>query len=243
MKKLFLSLSLIFLFNSYQVSFAADTACDRTLLTSVGGKKIYKGNAAVFYQSGMGIDADGAPKAYHPTNDGDGRDYKANGYPWGIVRVKGKDYIQGQNDPAPGFYVSTTSLEDKSKKETDPARYVNSEEIPYIVLPPKVKTGGGINLGDLAMVMNKKNAQTSYAIFADVGPGDKIGEGSIALAKKLGINESPKKGGTSDDVVYIVFPNSGDRKPKSLEDINSKGEELFTKWGGIEKLNACFPTR
>jgi hypothetical protein len=222
---------------------SAQPDCNKTLVVSVGGKSVYKLNdkSAVFYRADLEVDADGSPKAYHPTNNKIALDYKANGYPWAIVFVGKKPYIQGPNDPAPGFYVSKTSLEDIAKKATDPGRYVNSEEIPYIVLPPAVMKKASIKKGDLAVVINKGNGKSSYAIFADVGPKSKIGEGSIALAKALGINKNPKTGGPHADVIYLVFPGSGDGKPKPIDEINSKGAELFTTWGGMGQINACFP--
>jgi hypothetical protein len=252
MKRLYLTLPIMLLLSPFQISPAlstpAITSCEKVLLVTVGNhENVYKLNdkSALFYRADLNIDADGSPRAYHPTNDKDALDYKANGYPWGVVLLRKKPpiqpYIQNQDDPAPGFYVSTTSLEDTTKKETDPSRYVNSEKIPYIVLPPSVMKSGGVKKGDLAVVINKKNGKSSYAIFADVGPKTKIGEGSIALAKNLEINKNPKTGGPTADVIYVVFPSSGDGKLKSLDEINGKGAELFTAWGGIEQVTTCFP--
>ncbi len=220
--------------------------CNKVVVAQVGKSKpksVYKlkEKTAIFFRGDLAVDADGAPKAYHPTDDKIALDYKANGFPWAVVRVDGKPWIQGPNDPAPGYYVSKTSLEDKTKNETDPLRYVNAEEIPYIVLPPVVKKKCEIKLGDLAVVINKQKGKSSYAIFADIGPKDKLGEGSIALANALEVKKNPKTGGPSVKLIYIVFPGSGDGKPKSLEEINSKGAELFMAWGGMEQVSACFP--
>ena len=90
------------------------------------------------------------------------------------------------DDPAPGFYVSSTSLQDKTKDRTDPLRYVDATQIPYIVLPSAVRTNLGAQLGDFAVVINSQSGQLAEAIFADIGPWGKIGEGSIALANNLG---------------------------------------------------------
>jgi hypothetical protein len=89
----------------------------------------------------MMIDADGAYRAYHPANKG--LDFLANGGKpgnwWALVTENGKPsgtpVVQGPADPAPGFYISTTSLEDPAFGRKDPRRYVDSESIPYIVLP------------------------------------------------------------------------------------------------------------
>src|SRR6266498_809462 len=45
-----------------------------------------------------------------------------------------------------------------------------------------------------------------YAVFADEGPKNIIGEASYATAKALGINPDPSNGGTDSGVTYIVFP-------------------------------------
>ncbi|MCF0049006.1 glycoside hydrolase family 75 protein [Dyadobacter sp. LJ53] len=111
----------------------------------------------------------------------------------------GTPIVQTAQDPAPGYYSSPTSLADKTKKIQDPNRYVDSQEIPYIAIPSKFSTQ--FKLGDIALVVNKKNNLKCYTIFADVGPSNKIGEGSINLAKELQISGNPKTGGPVADVV------------------------------------------
>jgi hypothetical protein len=71
-----------------------------------------------------------------------------------------------------------------------------------IVLP----SGGsaGAKLGDLAVVFNGKNGKIVNAIYADVGPSNKIGEGSIALAEALAIPSSPRTGGVSSGVILCT---------------------------------------
>ena len=217
--------------------------CDKVTVASVGGSKpIFKlkDKSALFFQADLAVDADGAPRAYHPTNDKIALDFKANGFPFAVVHVNGKPHIQGPGDPAPGFFVSTTSLEDKTKVVTDPRRYVNSEVIPYVVLPPALVGNGKAKLGDLAVVINKKKGKSTFAIFADIGPKTKLGEGSIALAAALEVKKNPKTGGPVVDLIYIVFPGSGNGKPRSLDEINGNGQASFAEFGGMEQVNACF---
>ena len=79
-------------------------------------------SSAFFYESGLMIDADGAYHAYHPDNKS-GRDYLGNaGRPgnwWALVTDNGKPsgnpVIQSKSDPAPGFYVTSTTLQDSTK--------------------------------------------------------------------------------------------------------------------------------
>jgi hypothetical protein len=223
--------------------------CNKQDLLDVGNIHVWTllGNTAFFYISGMAIDADGAPKAYHP--DGrSGLDALANaGHPgnwWALVTdngdPSGNPVIQQANDPAPGFYISMTSLQDKTKDVRDPHRYVDSTVIPYIVLPSAVTRKTRAKLGDFAVVVNKKTWKTAYAIFADGGPPNKLGEGSMALADALDIPSNPRRGGASGDVIYVVFPGSGNGKPRSVQEINDEGENLINQWGGIPQLKECF---
>lgn len=173
------------------------------------------------------LDADGSPRAYAPIyteRDEDGNrekidpplkalDYLANageeGNWYGVAtNKKGLPYRQGPSDPYPGYFVSTTALEDSQYAASDPRRYVDSEKVPYIVLP-----GGsagfkawGVKLGAKGRATNQKNGKSVDIIFGDIGPAKKIGEASIACADALGIASNPKKGGTDDKIIlYEVY--------------------------------------
>ena len=78
------------------------------LLATIGGVKVRrgKGESAFYFFTGMSIDADGAPKAYHPNGSPPGLDDLANaGHPgnwWGmIVTLGGTPVVQRAGDPAP----------------------------------------------------------------------------------------------------------------------------------------------
>lgn len=89
---------------------------------------------------------------------------------------------------------------------------VNAETTKYFVLPLQKYQQFGVRLGDIAAV--RYNDQVRFAVFADVGPHQKLGEGSMALAASLGINPNPRNGGTHrPEVEYIVFPGSGNGRP------------------------------
>ena len=195
--------------------------------------------SAFYFDAGMTIDADGAPNAYNPQNTGLD-DLKNAGEPgnWeGLAQDKdGNHYVQGPNDPFPGFYVSCTSLTDRDKNDSDPSKYVDASKIPYIVLPREVVRQGSAHIGDLAVVFNLRNGRNSYAIFADVGT---MGEGSVALAKRLGIDPDAREGGTRGPIRYLVFPGSGNGRPRALDEIMRATGKLFQEWGGAEQLNAC----
>jgi hypothetical protein len=99
----------------------------------------------------------------------------------------------------------------------------------------------GAELGDFGVVMDTQNERLSAAIFADLGPRDHVGEGSIALAEKLGLYSGPRRGGTNQGIAYLVFRGSGDGRPKSSEAIHSRTMEIFKAWGGEERLRSCLP--
>src|SRR6266404_5074222 len=220
------------------------------LLKRIGYSNIYtvrNNDSAFFYEAGFMIDADGAYHAYHPDNRS-GLDYLGNaGRPgdwWALVtsngKSSGKPVIQSESHPAPGFYISTTSLEDSSKDKDDPRRYVDAESVNFFVLPGKL--GLGTKLGDFGVVIRPDQNDYDYAIYADVGPASKIGEASIALADALGIPSSPKSGGTGHGIIYIVFPGSRQGWPLSQAEIDQYAATLFAKWGGLDKAKDCFPS-
>ena len=212
-------------------------------LPTIGGVRLRRkaGETAFFYAAGMTIDADGAPRAYHPNGSPPGLDDLANaGEPgnwWALVTdANGEPLVQRRGDPAPGFFVSTTALEDSSQPRTSPRRYVNSSTIPFVVLPSRALEGTGTRLGDFASVWNRREEKLAHGIVADIGPRGRIGEGSIALARALGIDASPTSGGQSADVVYVVFPGSGNRRPRPLPEIKAEAARLFAAWGGTDRV-------
>jgi len=208
------------------------------VLAVIGGVRVFQDGGAVFWKHGLNVDADGAPRAYSPV-PGRGLDYLADaGHPgnwWGIVTSNGspsgKPIVQGESDPAPGFYVSDTSLHDPSYPRTNPERWVDASRIPFIVLPEGRGNFGGA-LGDFAAVMNLKTGKIAYAIAADEGPKNKIGEGSVALARALRVPSSAKHGGVGDGIAYIFFPGSGNGRPRSQGEIDREGARLFRNFGG-----------
>jgi hypothetical protein len=111
---------------------------------------------------------------------------------------------------------------------------VDAEKVPYFVLPGNFFQQQGIRLGDIAAVVYK--GRVEFAILADIGPTTKIGEGSIALSRSLG-NEPVINGtvqnGIDEDVVYIVFPGSGNGTPQTVDAVRVKGRKLFSDLGGI----------
>lgn len=201
-------------------------------------------SGAVIFETGMAVDADGAPNAYAPNDRGLDRLANARrGHHWvGIATDShGRPFVQKRGRYR-GYYVSTTSLENAEIQDSaDPRKYVNATKIPYIVLPPEVAGRFDIALGDMAVVINERNGMAAYAIFADVGPQHQLGEGSVALAKALGLPSDPRYDTTDGGLLYMIFPGSGlgPGKLRTLREIHEETAALYEGWGGKEQLQAC----
>jgi hypothetical protein len=178
---------------------------------------------------GLAIDADGAPNAYGP--NGQGLDALANaGKPgnwWALATRNGEPIVQGPSDPAPGFYVSMTALQEPDRPEGSPSRYVDSSNVPYVVVPPDVLKKRGVRLGDFVAVFNDDNGRSAYAIVADIGPAGKFGEGSMALAEALGVPSNPRRGGVAAGIRYVFYPRSGNGRPRTRDEIEREGDRLY----------------
>ena len=179
-----------------------------SILCSVGGIPIFQNsNGEVYFTSKAAIDADGGLHAYNSSNTGldDISDAK-NGSQWvGIATDrKGIPYKDIQS-----YYISTTSYQWSQYQIDDHRRYVDSETIPYIVVPPQVRVlAKGVVMGCKVIITNTLNGKSINAVVADTGPKNKIGEISICAAKLLGINSSPKNGGEDFNVIkYRLFPD------------------------------------
>jgi hypothetical protein len=222
------------------------SACQaQPLNVDLQGRKlaVHTSSGAVFFSAGMQIDADGAPNAYGPNNTG--LDYTANaknGDRWVGVATdsSGRPVVQ-RSGHYRGLYVSQTTLRKEGASVTSPRTYVNASKIPFIALPPEFTQQFGVSLGDFAVVVNSANGKRAYAIYADVGPNGKIGEGSIALARTLGIDAKPRRGGVSSGISYLVFPKSGlgQGRLRTVGEINASASRLFKQWGGDQRLRVC----
>jgi hypothetical protein len=87
---------------------------------------------------------------------------------------------------------------------------LNSDVDRYIVVPPVIcQSVADIVLGAKAMVTNRRNGITCAAVVGDIGPKNKDGEISIALAKALNINPDPVRGGEDSAVIeYLIYPGT-----------------------------------
>lgn len=177
----------------------------------------------MYFTADADIDADcangqnGKPVAYRA--DDMGTEQLANGgmridggravcaNPWARdIVILGAD-----NEPkvfAGGVIASTTWYRHPGKAADDPNAYVDAESVPYIVVPPLVvQRTVGVVRGSKARVT--WNGKCVDCVVADKGPSNKFGELSIAAARALGIDPSPRNGGhQSTDVFYELWPGT-----------------------------------
>jgi len=244
----------------------ADGKAGRSTLAALDVGPIFSDDPGAFYFRGrMQVDADGAPNAYHPQDIG--IDYLSNGKASIVCDAQDEPYIQRDDDPCPGHYVSATALFDPAFEKRDPRRYVDATAIPYIVLPGKLHDLTALpraRKGDLAAVVRAtRRDQVVYAIYADVGPAltrwdadrqqwlrrygpdEPFGEGSVKLAEQLDHDPYRMKrnirrvsvGISAREILYIVFPGSGDGRPLPADEIARRGEQAFQAWGGHTALD------
>jgi hypothetical protein len=136
----------------------------------------------------------------------------------------------------PRYGQVETSLR-KSNGWRGASKYVNAETIPYFVLPLNFASVSNITcqLGDIALI--RWQEQEVFAIYADEGPPEIIGEGSIKLVELLGENpwnahKTEITSGIEFGVEYLVFPKSNAIRliPSSFDEIQSIGLEVFREF-------------
>lgn len=188
-----------------------------------GQKIIQEADGRVHFMGDADIDADGANgqsgkvAAYRADNKGS--EHLANGGMgirhgkvvgveswWRHIAFEGPD---GNPLVVNGVIPTRTSYKYPGMSRNDPAAFVDSEVVPYAVTPPLIiQRARGVVLGCRVRVTNTKNGRFSEGVVADTGPRTKVGEVSIQMARELGINPSPRVGGTKEFVLrYEFFPD------------------------------------
>ena len=119
-------------------------------------------------------------------------------------------------------------------------QWIDAEKVPYIVLPLKFYKQMGIHLGDVAAVVWKD--RVVYAVFADEGPENLIGEGSVALSEALGFDPWEERdgrrqivNGIDNNVLMFVFPHSANFNitPNNINQKTvNRAKPLFQALGG-----------
>jgi hypothetical protein len=115
--------------------------------------------------------------------------------------------------------------QDQTSFETSKGKSFQADSTHYFVIPlPSSRfsySSNGIKPGSVAAIIY--NNKVVYAVFADEGPSNIIGEASYATAKALGIDSNPETGGVDSGVTYIVFPGAVPSPVETNSAIDSKG--------------------
>lgn len=164
--------------------------------------------------------------------------------------------MQDKGSPYEGYFLSATTLvDDNAPTRTDgcrPGHYIDSGQIPFIVLP---RGGfGKVGIGDVAIVRMESGGRSEviYAIAADAGPARRIGEGSIALNQILLSKTNPvintrdvyalDISGKQVSMLVLGGTKALFKGDYSRENIRSVSQQQFRKWSGGDstaRLDAC----
>ena len=213
-----------------------------------GANGLTRGNAARARELGLHIDParSSVPlAAYHPSDLGaragwlpagrkplgldapeNGLDLKGRPVGWLTTRAAPAGYIQPEGAPAPGYYASTTALQDPRWREHDPRRYFDAAALPGFVLPGRDLDPYRVQLGDVALV--QWGPFKVWAQAFDIGPAGRMLELSVHACHALGIPDCARSGGVEDGVNITILPGSHrwfgrSPRPESLDEINRVG--------------------
>lgn len=235
---------------------------------------------AIAFASQMQVNTDGAPDSYHPDDIGithicngvsvgptcawkasclpEFRQAKAEHFR-GQTKIcffamatdaNGLPILQGDADPMPGYFVSTTALHQPGENVRTPQAQLDSNAVPFAVIPGTWQATGkpGPKLGDFGVAYRRSNGKTALFVVGDIGPRNKLGEGSVALHKALGNDpfmqrfgvRRARKGIGSRDVVYVMFPGTAQSGQKLSEaSIDQFAGAQLQAFGGIKHVKEC----
>ncbi len=136
-------------------------------------------------------------------------------------------HCSNSTDPS---YFNETSF------QTSTGQFFTADVTRYYVIPlPSSRfnyQSAGISPGSVAAVIY--NNKVVYAVFADEGPSDIIGEASYATNLALGVNPDPANGGTEGPVTFIVFPGKVPSPVENNTAIDNVGTSAANTWlGGV----------
>jgi hypothetical protein len=118
--------------------------------------------------------------------------------------------------------------------ETSTGAFFTADVTHYFVVPlPSSRFNygtAGIQPGNVGAVVY--NNKIVYAVFADEGPDDIIGEASYATAQALGIDPDPATGGTAGPVTFIVFTGTVPSPVENNTAIDQSGATAATAFVG-----------
>lgn len=107
----------------------------------------------------------------------------------------------GGNPDHDRYFQPDTTLQHKGKA-------LNPYTDRFIAVPPVIiKRTVGVVMGCQVYATNLLTNQRTPAVAGDIGPAFKIGEGSVACARAIGVPDNPNYGGTPDHIIgYEILP-------------------------------------
>ena len=120
--------------------------------------------------------------------------------------------------------VCGTALYDRTKRESEPGRFVETTELPFLTLGTrKAFRGTGARLGDLATVVHAESGRCVHAILGDAR--EVVGaEPSLFLSEALAL-------APGDRAIYLIHPESGlgQGTIPTRDQIARRGERRFRR--------------
>jgi Fungal chitosanase of glycosyl hydrolase group 75 len=119
--------------------------------------------------------------------------------------------LQLDTDGAHGLHGDATHQSQTSMRYVNGAS-LDANAVPFFVLPLRQEwwRSRGVDLGDIALVAYGNHI--TYAVFGDLGPPNKLGEGSIELHRRLGFervhNGRIVDSGIDSGVITMILPKS-----------------------------------
>jgi len=164
--------------------------------------------------------------------------------------------------PVNGFLVSATTLHAPNTQDPcDISNYVDALEVAALVLPknPPNSISGftqrNAKVGDLVVALLPGSNNPVFAVVGDLGPSNRLGEGTVALAAKLlGKTAPPKnyneirgraefvgRGWTVPRAFVLIFPGTRDVANPFMTTlrIDAVARTKFEAWGGVARLMVC----
>jgi hypothetical protein len=123
---------------------------------------------------------------------------------------------------------------DETSFQTSTGQFFTADVTHFFVVPlPSSRfnyQSAGIRPGNVGAVIY--NNRVVYAVFADEGPDDIIGEASYATAQALGVDPDPATGGTAGPVTFIVFTGTVPNPVENNSVIDQVGASAATAFAG-----------
>ncbi len=175
-----------------------------------------------------------------------------------VIAERNKKPCIFQDGDVKGYFGSLTSekngLTSANSGECGYKNQLDAVTIPHLVLPARTWKDAkgtahinplhhpfGAGSGDFVFAYNPENMTWSYAVLGDAGPGNNLGEGSVALNMKLKKSSTvptnyqlAKKLDTGTAKIFVaIIPNSRSNlvKPYTAEKIEKRGRELIIEMG------------